>query len=107
MSLKVIKKEDAVAVAATAAASVHTALPLQTRRIKMKLSELGADSMAKVKRLGEDEHFLNRITSIGLTEGTTFQVVRNDKKMPVLIYARQTLLAINRNDCGKIEVEEV
>jgi ferrous iron transport protein A len=73
----------------------------------MKLSELGPYKTGWIKSLGEDVQFLNRIMSIGLTEGTPFQVVRNDKKMPVLIYARETLLAVNRTDCEKIEVEVV
>ena len=36
----------------------------------------------------------------------TFQVVKNDRKMPVLVYVRETLLALNRKDCEKIEVTE-
>ena len=72
----------------------------------MRLSELKADKHGRVRALGDDAHFLRRITSIGLTEGTHFQVVRNDKKMPVLIYARETLLALNRADCDRIEIEE-
>ena len=73
----------------------------------MKLSELSADTHAKVRSLYKDEHFLSRVTAIGLTENATFQVVKNDRKMPVLIYVRETLLALNRADCEKIEVEEV
>ena len=73
----------------------------------MKLSELNAEKKGKVKSLGNETHFLNRIMSIGLTEGTTFQIVRNDPKMPVLVYVRETLLALNRTDCEKIEIEEV
>lgn len=71
----------------------------------MKLSEMRASTGGKVKDLGKDERFLSRITSIGLTEGAEFQVIRNDKRMPVLVYARETLLALNRKDCEKIEVE--
>ena len=42
-----------------------------------------------------------------MTEGAVFQVVKNDKKMPVLVYVRETLLALNRRDCEMIEVTEV
>ncbi|MBR3057079.1 MAG: ferrous iron transport protein A [Clostridiales bacterium] len=71
----------------------------------MRLSDVSVDQMATIRTLGSDTHFLSRITSIGLTEGTRIQVVRNDKKMPLLIYARETLLALNRKDCERIEVE--
>ncbi len=71
----------------------------------MKLSELKAGTSAKVVSLGTDERFANRITSIGMSEGVTFTVVKNDKKMPVLIYVRETLLAMNKKDCERIEAE--
>ena len=71
----------------------------------MKLSEMHAGTHGVVKRLGRDDRFLNRVTSIGLTEGAEFQVIKNDKRMPVLLYVRETLLALNRKDCEKIEVE--
>ena len=71
----------------------------------MKLSELKADTSAKVVSLGNDERFVKRITSIGMSEGVDLEVIRNDRKMPVLIYVRETLLALNRNDCEKIEME--
>ncbi len=73
----------------------------------MKLTELKADRKGIIRSIGTDEHFVSRITSVGLIEGTPFQIVRNDKKMPVLLFARETLLALNRNDCENIEVEEV
>lgn len=72
---------------------------------QMKLSELKADTSAKVVSLGNDDRFVKRITSIGMSEGVDLQVIRNDRKMPVLIYVRETLLALNRNDCEKIGVE--
>ena len=78
---------------------------LEKRGSEMKLSELKADTSAKVVSLGTDERFVNRITSIGMSEGAAFEVVKNDKKMPVLIYVRETLLAMNKKDCERIEVE--
>ena len=71
----------------------------------MKLSDVKVDQMATIRALGTDTHFLSRVTSVGMTEGTRVQVVRNDRKMPLLIYVRETLLALNRKDCEKIEVE--
>ncbi len=73
----------------------------------MKLTETKPDQHGVIQRIGGDVHFLNRITAIGVTEGTAFQTVRNDKKMPVLIYLRETLIAVNRADAGKIEVETI
>jgi len=74
------------------------------RRKAMKLTETKADSFCEVVRINGDEHFMKRITSIGVTEGTPLETVRNDRKMPVLIYARETLIAVNRADAERIEV---
>ncbi|MBP1535559.1 MAG: ferrous iron transport protein A, partial [Ruminococcus sp.] len=64
----------------------------------MKLTDSKADMQGKILSVGGEDHFMNRITSIGITEGTRFQTVRNDKKMPVLIYLRETLISLNRAD---------
>ncbi len=71
----------------------------------MKLTETKSNQHGVIHRIGGNEHFLNRITAIGVTEGTAFQTVRNDRKMPVLVYLRETLIAINRADAERIEVE--
>jgi ferrous iron transport protein A len=72
----------------------------------MKLTETTADMQGCIRSVKGDDHFMNRITSIGITEGTLFQTVRNDKKMPVLIYLRETLIALNRTDAERIEVDK-
>ena len=71
----------------------------------MKLTETKPEENGIIRRIGGDVHCANRITAIGLTEGTVFQTVRNDRKMPVLIYLRETLIAVNRTDAERIEVE--
>ena len=73
----------------------------------MKLTETKADMRGQIRSLTGDNHFMNRITSIGITEGTTFQTVRNDNRMPVLIYLRETLISLNRADAQRIEVERI
>lgn len=72
----------------------------------MKLTDTTADMQGRIRSVDGDDHFMNRITSIGITEGTPFQTVRNDKKMPVLIYLRETLIALNRADAERIEVDK-
>ena len=72
----------------------------------MKLSETKPDLKGKISKIEGDDHFLSRIISIGITEGTSFQTVKNDKKMPVLLFCRETLIALNRDDAERIEVEE-
>ncbi len=71
----------------------------------MKLTETKADQCGVIRGIGGDAHLINRITAIGITEGTEFQTVRNDRKMPVLVYLRETLIAVNRTDAERIEVE--
>ena len=76
------------------------------RRKTMKLTQTQTDFRGKVSRIGGDTHFIRRVTSIGITEGTAFQTVRNDPKMPVLLYCRGSLIALNRSDAEKIEVDK-
>ena len=58
----------------------------------MKLTLSKANTQGRILSVSGDDHFMNRITSIGITEGTPFQTVKNDRKMPVLIYLRETLI---------------
>ena len=72
----------------------------------MRLTEAQAGTRGRVTRVEGDAQLINRITAIGLTKGAMLQVVRNDRKMPVLIYCRETLIAINREDAQKVEVSQ-
>ncbi len=73
----------------------------------MSLNEMKADRKAVVSGIKGDSRFLNRITSIGITPGCRLVVVRNDKNRPILVYSRDTMIALNRNECAGIEVTEV
>lgn len=50
---------------------------------------------------------LTRLASVGMVPGSTVLVQRSDRKRPVLVYERDTMLAINREECTHIYVEEV
>ncbi len=71
----------------------------------MKLTETTPGCSYAVRSIEGDSHLMNRITAIGITEGAALWTVKNDPKMPVLIYLRETLIALNRNDAERISVE--
>ena len=72
----------------------------------MKLTELKKEQSGLITRINGDSRFVSRITSIGLTPGCKVTVVKNEKRRPLLVYSRDTMIALNRNECSDIEVEE-
>ena len=72
----------------------------------MKLGEIKENSKAVVMALNGDSRFIGRITSIGLTPGCKLTVLKNDKNRPILVYSRDTMIALNRKECEGIEVTE-
>ncbi len=73
----------------------------------MCLSEVMPNNEAIVKSLTGDQRFISRITSIGLTPGCNLRVLRNDSNRPMLVFSRDTMIALNRKECMGIEVSEV
>ena len=72
----------------------------------MKLSELKTGGTGTVTRVAGDARFVSRVTSIGITEGCPIEVVQNVKRRPILLFERDSLMAIDRKDCDLIDVEE-
>ena len=72
-----------------------------------KLTELQTNESGKIAAINGDSRFVSRITSIGLTPGCKVTVVKNDKHRPLLVYSRDTMIALNRNECDSIEINEV
>ena len=73
----------------------------------MSLSEVKENKEVCVSEINGDTRFISRITSIGLTPGCRVSVIKNDKNRPMLVYSRDTMIALNRNECKGILVEEV
>lgn len=72
-----------------------------------RLSNLKVGACARVIGADGDTRFLSRVTSIGLTPGSTLRVLKNDSKRPVLVYSRDTMIALNKGECENIIVEFV
>lgn len=71
-----------------------------------KLSELKKDEKGVIENINGDARFVSRITSIGLTPGCSITVIKNEKRRPILVYSRDTMIALNRKECEDIEVKE-
>lgn len=70
-----------------------------------KLSALKEKTKAKVIKILGDTHFQSRIISIGITVGSEIEVIQNYKKQPVLMYCRNTAIAVNKKEADKIMME--
>lgn len=70
-----------------------------------KLSEAATGDVAVISGVRGDARFLSRVTSIGLTVGCEVQVLQNVRKRPVLLYGRDSVIALDAGDCARIEVE--
>lgn len=72
-----------------------------------KLSAAKNGEKGKIVTIEGNIRFLSRITSIGLTIGSVIEVIQNQKGRPLLVYGRDTMIAINRNECEKIMLEGI
>lgn len=68
------------------------------------LSDATPDSRYCICEIKEENRLVNRLSSMGLLCGCTIEVCQNHKKQPVLIFARDTLVAIGREESKKIMV---
>ena len=71
-----------------------------------KLSELAKDKSGVIASINGDARFVSRITSIGLTPGCSVTVIKNEKRRPLLVFSRDTMIALNRAECNWMDVEE-
>jgi ferrous iron transport protein A len=58
-----------------------------------------------VAKLDGDPRFLSRVTAIGLTPGCPVEILRSEKRHPVLLYCRDTVIALSRREGEKIMME--
>lgn len=72
----------------------------------MKLSDAKPGVQGRITAVQGDTRFRSRITSIGLTVGCPVTVLQNETKQPVLVYSRDTMVALNRAECEKVELKE-
>ena len=70
-----------------------------------KLNELKKEESAIIAFITGDTRFVSRITSIGITPGCKITIIKNEKHRPLLVYSRDTMIALNRKECENIFVQ--
>jgi len=69
------------------------------------LSSLEKDQTAVVSGLTGGQRFISRVSAIGFTPGTPVTMVQNLGHGPVIVYLRDTQVALGRGEAAKIQVE--
>lgn len=72
----------------------------------VELTQLQTGRKARVVQIDGDKRYLSRITSIGLNVGSRVEMLQNVKRRPLLVYSRDTMIALNRQESLNIKVEE-
>lgn len=68
------------------------------------LSDATPGSRYCILEFKEESRLVNRLSSMGLLCGSMIEICQNHKKQPVLLFARDTLIAIGREESKKIMV---
>lgn len=71
----------------------------------LTLTQVKEGQSCRIKSLSGDKRFISRITSVGLTLGCVVEMMQNKGKYPLLIYTRDSMLAINKKEAGNVFVE--
>ena len=66
------------------------------------LSDAAPGKRYTIRAITDETRLVNRLSSMGLVCDSTLEVCQNLKKQPVLVFARDTLVAIGREESKKI-----
>jgi ferrous iron transport protein A len=69
------------------------------------LSSLEKDQTAVVSSLTGGQRFISRVSAMGFTPGTPVTMLQNLGNGPVLVYLRDTQVALGRGEAAKVQVE--
>lgn len=66
------------------------------------LSEAAPGNTYLVLEIKDESRLINRLSSMGILCGSRIEICQNHKKQPVLLFVRDTLVAIGREESKKI-----
>ena len=62
---------------------------------RLSLAEMGENRCGTVAQIEGDSRFISRIVSIGLTPGSAFTLLKNDGRLPVLVFFAAIRLSLS------------
>lgn len=68
------------------------------------LSEVLPEKRYVVMEIKDEARLVNRLSSMGIMCGSQIKVCMNNRKQPVLVFVRDTLVAIGRSESKKVTV---
>ena len=71
---------------------------------KCTLDQTTPGKTYSVLEIRDEARLINRLSSMGVMRGSQIEICQNYRKQPVLIFARDTLVAIGREESKKITV---
>lgn len=71
----------------------------------IELTQLENGQKGRIREIEGDRRYLSRITSIGLNIGCELEMMQNVKARPLLVYGRDTMIALDREESKRIWVE--
>lgn len=71
------------------------------------LSEAAPGGNYTVENIQDELRLVNRLSSMGIICGSKLAVCQNEKKQPVLLFTRDTLVAIGRKESEKIKLRQI
>lgn len=72
-----------------------------------RLSQMKEGEEGIIDSVDGDSRYISRITSIGITPGCKIRIIKNDKNRPLIVFSRDTMIALNNKESTNIKVMEV
>ena len=72
----------------------------------LTLSDAAPGKRYTIREIKDEARLVNRLSSMGLVCGSPLEVCQNRSKQPVLVFARDTLVAIGREKSRNVRVCE-
>ena len=71
---------------------------------QMLLSEALPEKCYIIREIKDETCLVNRLSSMGIMCGSRIKICMNNRKQPVLVFVRDTLVAIGRSESKKVTV---